>query len=400
MRAAMSREPTSGGAAANRIAEALGAPNVRGQKAAVSSFVVRRFITRGLLVDLSGNPKGTLHQPGQVTEVCARGNLAELVAADAPLGPDQAADHLPARRVEYDWMVELKWIRPPKWTEVEYGTSRAGAVDVPLYRTADADAPADVHPEIDREELRQVEKGRRSSLAALRPKTKAKAAPAQGPGGREVRPPGPCAGAGHRPLAGLGVRRQEDLRLLGAAAGDDLDAAVVLAGHRDRADLGNEHPPGVQGVAHEDAGGEVLPHLRAADRAGGGGLRDEENVEADPAAHEQDLRERVDGRGLLRVAGLADPGPVPLELRHRRVDLFEEDHQPGPDPPRLAGQDVVGQLPGQANPVAPFLGEAACAGSDVPLPYAGKAGLRRLPDLGAQSAPVLIPPHAACHRVP
>ncbi|MFE5729591.1 hypothetical protein ACFQ7A_01575 [Streptomyces sp. NPDC056528] len=79
---------------ADRIAEALGTPNVHGQKAAVTSFVVRRFTTRGLLIDLSGNPKVTLHQPGRVTEVCARGNLAELVAADTPLGSDQATNRL------------------------------------------------------------------------------------------------------------------------------------------------------------------------------------------------------------------------------------------------------------------------------------------------------------------
>ncbi|MZE55521.1 hypothetical protein GTY86_30435 [Streptomyces sp. SID5770] len=54
---------------------------------------------------------------------------------------------------------------------MEYGTSRAEAVQVPLYRTADVDALPGAHPEVDREELRRVEKARRSPLAALRPKT-------------------------------------------------------------------------------------------------------------------------------------------------------------------------------------------------------------------------------------
>ncbi|MFJ3505552.1 MULTISPECIES: hypothetical protein [unclassified Streptomyces] len=81
MRAATIEEPVSG-AAADRTAEALDTPNVHGQKAAVTSFVVGRFITRGLPVDLSGNPKGTLHHPGQAAEICARADLAELVAAD------------------------------------------------------------------------------------------------------------------------------------------------------------------------------------------------------------------------------------------------------------------------------------------------------------------------------
>ncbi|MFE5302052.1 hypothetical protein [Streptomyces sp. NPDC056632] len=61
------------------------------------------------------------------------------------------------------------------------------------------------------------------------------------------------------------------------------------------ADFGYEHPPGVEGVADQDPGGEVLAHLGAADGGGGGGLRDQEDVEADLAAHEEDLGERVDG---------------------------------------------------------------------------------------------------------
>ncbi|MGW9448619.1 hypothetical protein [Streptomyces sp. NPDC055632] len=115
-----------------------GGPHLR--QDAVTSFAVRRFITRGLLVDLPGKPKGTLHHPGQVAEVCARADLAELVAADTPLGPDQAAARLQVRRVEFDWMVKLQWIRPAEWAEAEFGTSRAGAVQVPLHRAADVDA--------------------------------------------------------------------------------------------------------------------------------------------------------------------------------------------------------------------------------------------------------------------
>ncbi|MFC8270031.1 hypothetical protein ACFUIZ_30565 [Streptomyces cinereoruber] len=170
VRAAMNEEPISGGAAADRIAAALGTPNKMSEKAAVTSFVIRRFVARGLLVNLSGNPKGTLHHPGQVTEVCERKDLAELVAADTPLGPDQAADRLQVRRVEFDWMVKLKWIQPAEWAEVKFGASRAGAVEVPLYRTADVDALPGTRPEVDWEELRRVEKGRRSPLAALLPK--------------------------------------------------------------------------------------------------------------------------------------------------------------------------------------------------------------------------------------
>ncbi|MFF2516577.1 hypothetical protein [Streptomyces sp. NPDC058086] len=48
-----------------------------------------------------------------------------------------------------------------------FGTSRAGAVVVPLFTTASVDALPAAHPEIDWEQLRGVGKGRRSPLAAL-----------------------------------------------------------------------------------------------------------------------------------------------------------------------------------------------------------------------------------------
>ncbi|MFF5491497.1 hypothetical protein [Streptomyces virginiae] len=170
IRAALADGPISGGAAADRIAEALGTPNVIGEKARVTSFVVRRFIDRGLLTELSANPDGSLLHPGQVAQVCQREDLAELVAADAPLGPDQAAERLGVRRADFDWMLRLEWIKPSESIEVRFGTSRAGAVDVALYTTASITALPAAHPEIDWEQLRTVQKGRRSPLASLRPK--------------------------------------------------------------------------------------------------------------------------------------------------------------------------------------------------------------------------------------
>ncbi|MDN3271952.1 hypothetical protein [Streptomyces sp. MA15] len=64
VRAAVPSPPISGGAAADRTADALGTPNVISEKANVTAFVVRRFVDRGLLVDLSANLGGTLHHPG------------------------------------------------------------------------------------------------------------------------------------------------------------------------------------------------------------------------------------------------------------------------------------------------------------------------------------------------
>ncbi|MGW7341249.1 hypothetical protein [Streptomyces sp. NPDC054808] len=171
IRAAMPTPPISGGVAADRIADALGAPNptAYGERATVTAFVIRRFVDRGLLVDLSTNGDGTLHHPDQVAEVCRREDLADLVAADTPLGPEQAAARLRVRRADWDHMVRLGWVRSPQSIEVRFGTSRAGAVDVALYTTASVDAVPAEHPEVDWEELRAVEKGRRSPLASLSP---------------------------------------------------------------------------------------------------------------------------------------------------------------------------------------------------------------------------------------
>ncbi|MFI8932375.1 hypothetical protein ACIG3E_32520 [Streptomyces sp. NPDC053474] len=160
---ALPGEPICGSAAADRIARALGTPNP------VKSFVVRRFIARGLLHDLSADPKGSLLHPGQVDEVCARPDLAVLVAADTPLGPDQAKDRLGIRRCDFDHMRRLGWITPTETAKVQYGTSKAGAVNVDLFRAEDVDALPAAHPEVDFELLRGLGKGRRSPLAALRP---------------------------------------------------------------------------------------------------------------------------------------------------------------------------------------------------------------------------------------
>lgn len=105
-----------------------------------------------------------------------------------------------------------------------------------------------------------------------------------------------------RPGAGFGVGQVEHLRFVGDAAQNDLDAAGVPGGLGCGRDFGDEHPSGVEGIADEDAGGEVLAHLRSAQGAGGGGLGDQQDVKANLTAHEQDLGEGVDGGAGLRVA--------------------------------------------------------------------------------------------------
>jgi hypothetical protein len=167
IREALPHTPISGRAAADRIAQALGTPNVHGEKAAVTSFVVRRLIDLRLLTDLSANPDGSLVNPDQVDTVCARDDLAELVAANAPLGPDQAALRLSVRRTDFDHMLRLGWIKPADAIEVRFGTSRAGAVDVALFRTSDVEGLPAAHPEIGWGALRALGRGQRSPLAAL-----------------------------------------------------------------------------------------------------------------------------------------------------------------------------------------------------------------------------------------
>ncbi|MER7220011.1 MULTISPECIES: hypothetical protein [Streptomyces] len=124
----------------------------------MTAFVVRRFVGRGLLAGLSTAPDGTLHRLGHVDQVCRREDLAELVAADTPLGQEQVTARLGVRRVESDWMVRLGWVRSPQSIEVRFGTSRAGTVDLARYRSADGDAIPAAHPEADWEQLRDGER--------------------------------------------------------------------------------------------------------------------------------------------------------------------------------------------------------------------------------------------------
>ncbi|PAX86716.1 hypothetical protein CLM85_24150 [Streptomyces albidoflavus] len=134
-------------------------------------------------------------------------------------------------------------------------------------------------------------------------------------------------------------------------------------------DFRGEHPPGVDAVAGQDAGGELLADLRPAEGAGGGGLRDQEDVHAQLPAHVEDLVERVEGRGGLRVAGLADLLPVAGQHLHRGVDLFEEDQQPLADG---LGVGVDAQFVGEVGTAPAFLPEGDELVVDV-----GDVGRRR-----------------------
>ncbi|MEW1551479.1 hypothetical protein [Streptomyces tsukubensis] len=169
IRAGLTGEPLSAYEAAELLAAALGTPTAPEERPVVRPFAVRQLVAEGLLVDLSGNPTTTLVHPDQVAAIAARPGLAELLAPLAPLGPDQAAERLGVRRSDWDHMVRLGWVKPAEWAEVRFGTSRAGAVDVPIYRAGVVDSIPAAHPEVDWPALRSVGKGRRSPLAALSP---------------------------------------------------------------------------------------------------------------------------------------------------------------------------------------------------------------------------------------
>ncbi|MEU1663880.1 hypothetical protein ABZ547_09710 [Streptomyces sparsogenes] len=167
IRASLPHNPIPAAVAGDRIARALGTPNLPDEPTVVSAFAVRRLIASGLLTNLTANPEAVLINPDQVAEVCGVEGLAQRLADEAPLGSDQAAARLSVRRVDFDYMRDLLWVRPAERREVRFGTSRAGAVMVPLFTAASIDALPAARPEVGWNQLRSVAKGRRSPLAAL-----------------------------------------------------------------------------------------------------------------------------------------------------------------------------------------------------------------------------------------
>ncbi|MFE5512273.1 FGGY family carbohydrate kinase [Streptomyces sp. NPDC056529] len=165
-------------------------PNVIGEKAAVTAFVMRRFVDRGLLVTLSASPDGTLHHPGQVDQVCRREDLTELVAADTPLGPEQATARLWVCRIEFGWMCGSAGYAP---------RSRSRSASAPAGPGPSTSCPTPPPPSTrsppharGREEVRAMEKGQCSPLAeqarpGLTPSTPLRCGAAPSP-----RPPPPA----------------------------------------------------------------------------------------------------------------------------------------------------------------------------------------------------------------
>lgn len=88
-------------------------------------------------------------------------DLAERVRRAQLLGPDQAAEHLEVRRVDFEHCVSAGWITPAGYAESRI--SRRRTVSVPLYRTGDVEDLRDV-PGVDWEAVRGRRPGEPSVL--------------------------------------------------------------------------------------------------------------------------------------------------------------------------------------------------------------------------------------------
>ncbi|MFF8787061.1 hypothetical protein [Streptomyces sp. NPDC015125] len=177
VRASEPRELVSPWEAGNRLAQALGTPNEADRVPAVSGYAVERLIALGLLLDLSRDHKYPKNHPDQVAELSARADLPAILAREARLGPEQAADRLGVRRVEFEWMRRLGWIDPVFYGRVRFGATEAGAAHVPRFSTGHIDDPPQQHPDIDWPALRTLSEGQRSPLAALCTGRETKTAP-------------------------------------------------------------------------------------------------------------------------------------------------------------------------------------------------------------------------------
>lgn len=107
-----------------------------------------------------------------VAALAADQDLAERVAADRLLGPEQAAAHLEVRRVDLEYAAAATWLTPVKYIWVQVGRSRE--VAVPLYRSGDVDALREL-PWVDWEAVRACRPGQPSPLRAFAPRPPSRA---------------------------------------------------------------------------------------------------------------------------------------------------------------------------------------------------------------------------------
>ncbi|MFF4331138.1 hypothetical protein ACFYZT_32115 [Streptomyces sp. NPDC001591] len=168
VRAAL-RGPIGAGVAADRLTEALGVP-LPPMRPRVTASAIGYLVRAGLLVYLGGEVEFPEVHPEQVAALARRRDLPALLDQYVPLGPDQAAVRLGARRRDFDEVLRLGYLAPVGAVEIDY-KRQGGVTTVPLYSARDIALLDVARPGVDWRAVRETRPGRRSLLAGLTPVT-------------------------------------------------------------------------------------------------------------------------------------------------------------------------------------------------------------------------------------
>ncbi|MCX4546747.1 hypothetical protein [Streptomyces sp. NBC_01565] len=134
----------------------------------VTAAAVGYLARVGLLVRLGGDLEFPGVHPDQVAALARRRDLPALLDRHVPLGPDQAAERLGARRTDFDQVVRLGWLAPVGSVDVDY-RRQGGVTAVPLYDAQEIALLEVVRPHVDWRAVRTARAGSRNPLAALDP---------------------------------------------------------------------------------------------------------------------------------------------------------------------------------------------------------------------------------------
>ncbi|WP_133895336.1 hypothetical protein [Streptomyces sp. KS 21] len=134
----------------------------------MTAAAVGHLARAGLLVRLGGDLEFPDVHPDQVAALGRRRDLPALIDRHVPLGPDQAAQRLGVRRVDFDAVVRLGWVAPVGSVEIDY-KRQGGVTTVPLYCAEDVALLPVVRPPVDWRAVYAAPAGSRSSLAAFNP---------------------------------------------------------------------------------------------------------------------------------------------------------------------------------------------------------------------------------------
>ncbi|MFI5987398.1 hypothetical protein ACIBEA_41845 [Streptomyces sp. NPDC051555] len=152
--------------AADQLTQALGVP-LR-CRPRVTAAAVGHLVRAGLLVYLGGEPAYPDVHPDQVAALARRRDLPAVLDRHVPLGPDQAAVRLGVRRLDFDAVVGLGWVRPIGSVDVDY-KRQGGVTTITLYSAEDVALLQVARPLVDWRAVRAARAGSRSPLASLTP---------------------------------------------------------------------------------------------------------------------------------------------------------------------------------------------------------------------------------------